>query len=75
MQPRRAFVFQENLSTGANIVLGNFRMNLQSDELVNIQEGWEEFAPILMPEKIRRPNIDFFLSHLIKIPRRLMKPL
>jgi len=60
MQRCRQFVFQENLSTGANISLGNLKINLQSDELVNVQEGWEEFAVILKSEKIRRPDVDFF---------------
>ncbi len=56
MQPRRQFVFQENLSTGANLSFGNFKINLQADELVNIEDSWEEFAPIFRTEKIRRPE-------------------
>ncbi len=59
MLARRNFVFQENFSTGANISFGNFKMNLQADELVNANECWEDFAPILRTEKIRRPDTDF----------------
>ncbi len=57
MLARRQFAFQENLSTGANIVLGNFRMNLQSDELVDVGESCEEFFPLIKTEKIFQPKI------------------
>ncbi len=60
MQPRRNFVFQENLSTGANISFGNLKINLQSDELISATEEWEEFVPAIKSEKIRRPDVDFF---------------
>ncbi|HLE07221.1 MAG TPA: hypothetical protein VI933_01190 [archaeon] len=60
MQPRRKFVFQENFFTGANISLGNFKINLQADELISATEEWEEFVPIIKSEKIRRPDTDFF---------------
>lgn len=56
MLTRRQFVFQENFFTGANLVLGNLKMNLQSDEIVNVSMGWEEMAPILRFEKIQRPE-------------------
>ena len=58
MLQKKNFVFQENLSTGANISFGNLKINLQSDELVNASEGWEEFSSIIKMEKIRRPEIN-----------------
>jgi len=75
MQPRRAFVFQENFFTGANISFGNFKMNLQSDELVNENECWEEFAPIIKSEKIRAHELPEILYLPMKIPSRLIRPL
>lgn len=57
MQPRRKFVFQENFSTGANISFGNLKINLQSDELVDASESWEEFFPLIKREKIFQPKI------------------
>ena len=59
MFQRKQFLFQENFSTGANLSFGNLKMNLQSDEIINAEEFWEEFAPIIKSEKIRKPEIEF----------------
>lgn len=56
MQYSRKFVFQENFFTGANIVLGDMKINLQSDELVCALEAWEESVPLLQLGKIQKPE-------------------